>query len=237
METVTLAAKVREESGKQAAKEVRRRGGVPAILYGHGMKPLGLELEYREFSRAIHTKAGANVLLTLSVPGVKLKESTCVIKELQHNPVTDLICHVDLTVISMTEKITVRVPLVVKNTAEAPGVKEGGVLELIHHEIEVECLPTAIPEKIEVDVKGMKLEDVLYVKDLAIPADVTCNLGQDEAVIAVHAVREEVVAPAEGEVVAAPEVIEKGKKPEEGAGTEAAAPAAADKAATKAEKK
>jgi large subunit ribosomal protein L25 len=237
METVNLAASVREKLGKQGTKEVRRRGFVPAILYGHGMTPLGLEVEYRELSRALHTKAGSNALITLNVPGVKLKESTCVIKAIQHNPVSDRISHVDFTVISMTEKITVRVPVVIKNASEAAGVKEGGVLDIIHHEIEVECLPTAIPEKFEIDVKNMKLNDILYLKDLSIPSEVTCKIGPDEAVVAVHAVRIEEAAPVEGEVPAGPDVIEKGKKLEEAAPAEGAAPAADKGAEKKAEKK
>jgi large subunit ribosomal protein L25 len=110
------------------------------------------------------------------------------------------------------------------------------VLDIIHHEIEVECLPTAIPEKFEIDVKNMKLNDILYLKDMSIPADVTCKIGPDEAVVAVHAVRMEEVAAVEGEVPAGPEVMEKGKKPEEGAAAEAA-PAADKGAEKKAEKK
>jgi large subunit ribosomal protein L25 len=232
METVNLTVAVREKTGKQKTKDVRRRGCVPAVLYGHGMTPVSLEVGSRELTRALHTKAGSNVLISLNVTGVKLKESTCVIKDIQHDPVTDKIAHVDFTVISMTEKITVQVPVVVKNSAEAMGVKEGGILELIHHEIEVECLPTAIPEKFEIDAKGMKLGDILYVRDITIPSEVTCKLAAEEAIVAIHAPREEVVA-AEGEAAAQPEVIEKGKKPEEGAAEEAGPAASADKGAEK----
>lgn len=238
MQTMNLAAKVREKVGKQGTKDVRRRGFVPAILYGHGMKPVCLEVEARALSRALHTKAGTNVLISLDVTGVQLKESTCVIKELQHDPVTDSIDHVDFTVVSMTEKISVKVPLVVKNSEEAPGVKEGGVLEIIHHEIEVECLPANIPAGIEVDAKAMKIGDIIHASALTLPKEVLCKLGPDEAVVAVHMAKMEEVKPAEEEVAAQPEVIEKGKKLEEGAGEEGGtAPAPAEKAAPKPEKK
>lgn len=233
MATVNLSVAPRKEIGKQAAKRVRRSGFVPANLYGHGMKPMTLQVDVKALQSALHTKAGENVVLSLKVEGVELKESTCLIKELQINPVTDGIDHVDFTVISLTEKIDVKVPLVAVHAAEAPGVKEGGVLDLVHHEIEVECLPTDIPEKITIDVKTMKIGDAIHVKDLQLPKGVTCKLDADEVIAALHPPMKEEAA---GEEAAPgePEVIEKGKKPAEG---EAAAPAqAAAPAAKKAEK-
>ncbi len=232
MASVNLAAKPRTTTGKQAAKQVRREGFIPANLYGHGMKPLQLQVGAREFYQALHTKAGENVVINLKVDGVQLKESTCLIKELQHNPVTDKINHVDFTVISMTEKIDVKVPVVVTNGADAAGVKEGGVLDVVHHEIEVECLPTDIPEKIEIDVKAMKIGDSIHTKDLTMPQGVVCKLNAEEVIVALHPPAKEEAATEEA--VGEPEVIEKGKKVAEG--EEAAAPAAAAPA-KKAEKK
>ncbi len=243
METVDLAVKTRTQTGKAHAKSIRRKGLIPGIVYGHGMKPVALEVERRQLSQALHTKAGENVLISLKLEGAKLKESTCLIKEIQHNPVTDEISHVDFTVISLTEKIEVKVPIVLKNSAEALGVKEGGVVDLVHHEIEIECLPTQIPEKFEVDVKGMKIGDAIQVKDLNIPTDLICKLSAEEVVVALHPPQKEEVAPAEGEAATQPEVIEKGKKEEVEEGAEdapapakqssqtAAKPAAAPKAA------
>lgn len=221
MATVNLAATPRPKTGKQAAKQVRRIGFVPGNLYGHGMKPLALQVNSRELSQALHTKAGENVVITLQVEGVKLKESTCLIKELQHNPVSDKIDHVDFTVISLTEKIDVKVPLIIKGTEEAPGVKEGGILDVIHHEIEVECLPTEIPEKIEIDVKAMKIGDTIHLKDIQLSKGVVCKLDAEEVLVALHppAKEEEPAAAVTAEGAAAPtepEVIEKGKKPVEG---------------------
>ena len=235
MQTTSLAAKSRTEFGKGGAKKVRRQGLVPVILYGHGMKPLSLQVGVRDFQTVLHTRAGENVLINLNVEGVKLKESTCLIKEIQHNPVTDEIAHVDLAVISLTEKIRVKIPLVAQNVAEALGVKEGGVVDVIHHEIEVECLPTQIPEKIEVDVKAMKIGDSIQVKDLLIPKEVVCTLPAEEVVVALQPPEKE-AEPATEEAPTQPEVIEKGKKPEEGEEGAAAAPAAAPKAAAKTEK-
>ncbi len=233
MATVNLAAQVREKIGSQGAKLDRREGFIPATLYGHGMKALSLKVAKKDLGAALNTKAGENVVITLQVEGVKLKESTCLIKEIQHNPVTDVIDHVDFTVISLTEKIDVKVPLVVFHGDEAPGVKEGGILDVIHHEIEVECLPTAIPEKIEIDVKNMAIGDAIHAKDLKMPEGVTCKLDAEDVVVALHPPMKE-VAPSEEAGPAEPEVIEKGKKPAEGEEAAAAAPAAP--AAKKAEK-
>lgn len=224
MNTIELGVKVRKVEGSRAANRLRREGNIPAILYGHGMTPLALEINYRSFSQVLHTKAGTNVVIQLKAEGVQLKESTCLIKDIQHNPVTDQIQHVDLSLISLTETIEVEVPVVVKNGEDCAGVKAGGILDVIHHEIEVTCLPTQIPEGIVVDVKAMQIGDAVHVRELAVPEGVKVNLDADEVVVAVHAPRAEETAPAEGAEAAAPEVIEKGKKPEEGA--EAAAPAA-----------
>lgn len=232
MATMQLAASVREKVGKEAVKKIRRAGFVPVSLYGHGMKALSLQVGVKDLYAALHTKAGENVVLNLNVEGVKLKESTCLIKEIQQNPVNDNIDHVDLIVISMTQKIDVKVHVVMLHTLEAPGVKEGGVLDLIHHEITVECLPTSIPEKIEIDVKSMKISDTIHAKDLKLPEGVKCKLDPEDVVVALHPPMKEEVAGEEG-LAAEPEVIEKGKKAAEG--EEAAAPAAAP-AAKKAEK-
>ena len=215
MDTVSLAAKTRTETGSGKAGALRRSGKIPAILYGHGMKPLCLEMDKKEMIHVLHTKAGTNVMVSLKVAGAKLKESTCRIKEIQYHPVSEEIQHVDFTVVSMSEKIEVKVPLIVKGMEDAPGVKEGGVLETIHHELLIECLPTQIPEKFEYDVKDMNIQDVIHVKDLKMPSELTCKLDPDEAIIALHPPKkEEEPVPEEGEMTE-PEVIEKGKKVEE----------------------
>lgn len=234
MQKINLAAKPRTESGKQASKRDRRAGLVPATIYGHGMQPLSLAVGNRELNQALHTKAGENVLIELKVEGVKLKETTCLIKDIQHNPVTDEIAHVDFTVISLTEKIDVKVHLTVLHTEEAAGIKEGGVLDVIHHEIEVECLPTDIPEKIEVDVKDMKIGDSVSAAELKLPKGVVCKLPAEEIIVALHPPAKEEEPAAEG-AATEPEVIEKGKKVEAEEGEAAPAPKAA--AAPKAEKK
>ena len=232
METFELQAKSRVVDGTSKARAVRRNEKIPAIVYGHGMKPLPVEVPERDFLKAIHTKAGANILITLQVEGVKLAESTCRVKAIQHNPVTDKIDHIDFMVISLTENITVKVPVVMLHIEEAVGVKEGGILDLVHREVEVECLPTQIPAKIEIDVKAMKIGDSVHAKELGLPEGVKCLLPLEEVIVALHAPQKEEVKTAdEGEVSTGPEVIEKGKKDKEGEEAGKAAPAAAAKPA------
>jgi large subunit ribosomal protein L25 len=231
MKTIELKAQLREKVGKKATKAVRREGKIPAILYGRGLTSTPLAVSSKDFHQVTHTKAGANVLISLKMEGSKAKkETTCLIKEAQRDPVTDHICHVDFAAISLTEKIRVKVPLVIKDAEQAIGIKEGGVLDLVHHEIEVECLPTEIPERLETSVKALKIGDAIHVKELAFPPNVTPLLEGDEVVVTLHPPKkeEEVAPPAEA--AAEPEVIEKGKKekPEEGA--EAAVPEKAEKA-------
>ena len=220
METVELAVKLRSKKGSRYARNLRRSGGVPAILYGHGMTPLSLEVNARELFRAMHTHAGENAILQLKADNVELPESTCVIKDIQHNPVTDKVAHVDFTVISLTEKIEVRIPVVVKNAENAAGVKAGGVLDIVHHEIQVICLPTEIPDAILVDVKEMAVGDAVHVKELKLPSGVEVDQNEidlEEVVVTIHPPeQEEEAAPVEGEEATQPEVIEKGKKPAEG---------------------
>ena len=229
MQTFELKANARTPDGTSKARAVRRKEMFPAVVYGHGMKPLAIEVPDRAFLKAIHTKAGENVLITLQVEGVKLKESTCRIKAIQNNPVTDKIDHIDFMVISLTEKISVKVPVVLLHIEDAPGIKEGGSLDLVHREVEVECLPTQIPEKIEIETKTMKINDAVHVKDLVLPQGIECLLSPEDVVLAIHPPREEEVKPAE-EGAAEPEVMEKGKKEKEG---EEGAPAKAAPAAAK----
>lgn len=232
METFELQAIVRNPEGSRKARNIRRREMIPCVVYGHGMEPVTLEVPERAFKKALHTKAGENVMISLKVEGAELKESVCRIKDLQMNPVTDKIDHVDFMVISMTEAIQVKVHVVVLHAEEAVGIKEGGILDLVHHEIEVECLPTQIPEKIEVDVKALKINDAIHVKDLKLAEGVVCQLPPEEVVVAVHPPREEEVKSETEEAPTQPEVIEKGKKDKEGEeGAAAAKPAGSAKPA------
>ena len=235
MKTVPLKANLRDGIGKQKAKQIRLNKQIPAVVYGHGIKATSIHVSKDDFLRVIHTKAGENVVIQLIVEGPKKFEKTVVIKEIQHSPTTDAVQHVDFNAISLTEKIKVKVPLHVKG--EAPGSKEGGVLDVVHHEIEVECLPTNIPERIDADISALKIGDAIHVRELAFPDGVAPQLDQDEVIVAVHAPKAEVTPEAAAEGAATePEVITK-KKEEGEEGEEAAAPKQEAKQEKPAEKK
>jgi large subunit ribosomal protein L25 len=221
MTTVELKAKVREDLGKGSARKARKDGWVPAVLYGEGEESRSLSVSYKDFYPVIHTAARENVILDLTIEGAKGPPPKAIIREIQHHPVSREILHVDFQHISMTKEITVNVHVEV--IGESVGVKaSGGVLELILREIEVECLPANIPDKIDVDVTALEVGDSIQVKDLEV-ADARITSDPDSTVITIVAptVIEEkkVEVAAEGEEEVPEEGEEKeGEKPKEGEG-------------------
>ena len=221
-EKVVLEAETRSVAGKQA-ETLRHEGLIPGVLYGEGGSPAKVQVNAKELSRALHTKAGGNVLISLRLKGDSKKgEDMVLIKELQHHPVTHRIIHVDFHRVSLTKRITVTVPLAFKG--DAIGVKQGnGILEHIRWDVEVECLPTEIPAEIAVNVTGMDVGKTLAVKDLQLPPGIRLITDAELPIVTCEIPKEEAPAPAAEEAAAAatePEVL-KQKKPEELAAEEA----------------
>ena len=217
MEKIVVNAEIRTELGKSKVKKLREKDLIPAVVYKGGKECFNLKIQRKELSEALHTSAGENVLITLKIKGEKkVKEKTCIIKELQYHPVRENILHVDLNEISLTEKIKIKVP--VQTHGEPEGVtKDGGVLDHPLWEVEIECLPTEIPEKIGVEVGKMMIGDTVYVKDLEVASGIKILNDPELTVLSVVPPAKEEVAeevPAEGEMEE-PEVIKKGKKEEE----------------------
>lgn len=218
MEKVILEAQVRKGLGKTDAKTLRKQGLVPCVCYKAGKESLHLKVGYRELWRVLHTKAGENVLVTLSIAdGEKaLKDKTVLIKEIQHEPVADKVIHVDFNEISLTEKIQVNVPLATRGEPEGV-MKEGGVLDHVLWELQVECLPMDIPQKIELEIAHMKIGDDVLVKDITPPPGIKILNDPEQIAIAIHPPHVEKPAEelaAEG-APEEPEIIKKGKKEEE----------------------
>ncbi len=233
MEMQELTINRREATGKQVAKRLRREGRVPAILYG-GAKPEPLTLDPKAVLRMIHGREGTTQLLTLKFDGEKAGGARmAIIRALQFDPVSDDLVHVDLQEVSADRAITVRVAI--HPSGEAAGVKDQkGILNLVLHEIEVSCLPTAIPERIDADVTALMIGSVLTVGDLRAPAGVRIVTPGSQAVATVvpPMAEEEVAVPAAAAAaVTEPEVLTE-RKPKE----EEAAPEEGKKAAKKAEK-
>ena len=217
MEKIVLNAEVRVEVGKTKVKKLRNLGFIPAVVYKGGKEAIHIKAKKEDIFHLLHTAAGENVLITLKiVSDKKSRDKTCLIKEVQRDPVKDDVIHIDLNEISLTEKIEVKVP--VHPHGEAEGVvADGGVLDHVLWELEVECLPTDIPQKITVEVAAMKIGDTVYVKDLVIPPGVKVLSDPELTVMSVVPPAKEEVPEAvpEGEELTEPEVIAKGKKDEE----------------------
>ncbi|NQT95678.1 MAG: 50S ribosomal protein L25 [Candidatus Omnitrophica bacterium] len=218
MEKVILNAETRQEHGKQFNKKLRAESIIPAVTYKKGKHTLPLKVDGKELFHILHTSAGENAIITLKIKDAdkgETKDKTVIIKDIQYGPIKGNILHVDFHEISLTEKITVNVSVEAKGEAE--GVKvDGGVLDHPIKEIQIECFPTQIPEKIDVHVEELKIGDSIRVKDLEVPEEVTVLSDPEQTVISVMAPRVEEVV--EEEVVEGeaqePEVIRE-KKPED----------------------
>ena len=226
MATAELTIKRREGTGKEIAKRLRRAGAVPAILYG-GTKTETVSLDPKAVLRMIHGHEGTTQLLTLKFEGETGNGARlAIIRELQFDPVSDALLHVDLQEVSADRAITVRVA--VRPVGEAAGVRDQkGILNLVLHELEVSCLPTAIPQRIDADVSALMIGDVLTVRELVAPEGVRIlnDPGQAVATVAPPMAEEApAVAATPTTAVAEPEVLTE-RKPKEGE----EAPAADDK--------
>jgi large subunit ribosomal protein L25 len=234
MEIRELTVQRRDGRGKAAAKRLRREGRVPAVLYGAVSEPLPLSVAPKDVQRVLHAHASGGVLVALRFPG-EAEARTAVVRELQFDPVRETLLHVDLQAVRMDEEITVEVP--VRVVGEAAGVKEqSGILQLLLRTVEVACLPTLIPERLDADVSALRIHDVLTVAGLKLPEGVRVTTPANQPVVTVAPpAAEEVVAPAAAPA-AEPEVVT-ARKPEEGAEEAPAKPDAKAAAPAKPEAK
>jgi large subunit ribosomal protein L25 len=217
-----LEATIRDSRGKNEARRTRRDGRVPGVLYGAAgqadrREAKAIAVEPKALLKILHSHSGANTLISLKLDGEG--DARVLVKEYQLDPVTHQVLHADFYRIDMNRALRVTIPVIVKG--EPKGVKQqGGILEFIRREIEIECLPADIPEHVEVDVSELMLHQGIRVRELA--TDAKWKPLSDPEMMIVHVISpkaEEVAAPAD--VVAAPvaaaepEVIRKGKKDEE----------------------
>ncbi len=232
MDMQELTVSPRDTKGKQAAKQLRRTGRVPAILYG-GTKPQDISVDPKAVLKMIHGHEGSTQLLSLKFDGDGATTKMAIIRDMQFDPVTEDLLHVDLQEVSADRAINVRVA--VHPVGEAIGVKDTkGILNLVLHELEISCLPTNIPQRIDADVTQLAIGDVLTVRDLVPPQGVRILNDPGQAVATVSPpMAEEEVAPAAaaGATVAAaePEVLTERKPKEDAAPAEDAKKPAAKK--------
>ncbi len=212
---VKLAAIPRAESGRNAVKQVRARGGIPANLYGGGVEPANLEVDAKEFGRLLAHAASEHVLVDLEIGGDGARNQLTIIQEVQHHPVRRDILHVDLLAVSRTEKITSEVPI--EPVGDAVGVKQGGgVLQQLTQALEVECFPQDLPDVIHHDVTDLKIGVPVHVSDLTLPEGVVAQAEPDQAIFLISEPR--VSDDAEDEETTAPVVISEKKDAAEGEG-------------------
>jgi len=226
VEEILITAKPRDKTGHGSARRLRSSGFVPAVLYGKGLDTVHLLLSEKELSKTLSKVSGESVLMNLKIEDKKKKASSkegaskpVIIKELQQDPVTNDILHIDFQVIRLTEKLKIKVPTHVKG--EAPGVKAGGILDHNLREIEIECLPRDIPERIEMNISNLEIGDVIHIKDLAFPPGVVPVEDKEVSILSIVPPKVEEVEVVPEEEITEPEVIGKEKKEEEEGAEEA----------------
>jgi large subunit ribosomal protein L25 len=210
MATIELDAVKREKLGGSTAEELRRKGRVPGVVYGHGEASVPFHVKELSLRPLIYTQETHTINLNLDGATTR-----CILREVQFHPVTDRVRHIDLIALHAGEKIKVDIPIVITGTAA--GVKDGGIVDFVLHKLSVEVLPEAIPEHISVDIRDLKIGHSVHVKDL--PSHPTYTiLGDQNAVIVACVPPKAATETTEvaAAVVTEPEQIQaKGKKEEE----------------------
>jgi large subunit ribosomal protein L25 len=214
-----LAVEMREGTGKGHARKLRASGKVPAVIYGHGKDSLALSFDPDALEKILKTsEAGANTLIGLEGASV-ISGRTVLVKELQRDPVQGYVLHADLFEVDPEERISVSVPILVVGIPEGVSMG-GGILDHALREVELYCLPSAIPDALEIDVSALELGDSLHVRDLVVAQGVDLRTHEDLPIVSVVLPRvEEEPEPVEGEGVEGEEGAE-GEGEGEGEGGE-----------------
>lgn len=238
MKTIELEVQTRDQLGKGANRRLRKQGLMPGVLYGKSKQNFNVQASMKTMTKIL-TGHNENAIITLKCPRQEINGKHVLVRDWTRNILTRLPLHADFYEIDMTKSVRVKIPL--HFVGKAKGVVEGGLISPIIREIEVDCLPSAIPEFIEVDVSPLGIGDSIHIEELKVPDGVTKHFAENFTLVTCTFIKEEViVTPDPAATTAEPEVIAKGKKEEEGeapAGDKKAAPAAPAKAAEKADKK
>lgn len=209
MEKVLVEAKKRTNFSKSSTKSLRKQGKIPGVIYSKNIDPIAVEVNEGAINSLVFTSK--TNLISLNIEGQSKLD--CIIKDVQFDPVTDKVVHFDLQAFDAKEKIQIEMP--VHLTGSAMGVKEGGIIQHNLHKLEIECLPSDIPESININISELKLGDAIHVKDIKIEGVEILN-PEDAIIVSVtHPKVEKEPVPGEAvEEIAEPEVIGKGKAEE-----------------------
>lgn len=225
MKTIELEVHGRVETGKGFNRRLRNQGLIPAVLYGTSKKNFNLQTSTKTMTQLVQGH-NENAIITLKSAEKGVNGMHVLIKDWDRDVLTRLPLHVDFYEIDLKKSVRVKVPL--HFTGKAKGAAEGGIVSPVIREIEVDCLPTAIPEFINVDVTNLGIGDSIHIEELVVPDGVKTHFAENLTIVTCSFIKEEVVvAPVEGAAtLAEPEVIAKGKKDEAAEGAEGAKPAA-----------
>ena len=177
----TISAEQRERVGKGSARAVRRAGRIPAVIYGGKKEPTSITLESREISKIVHQPGIYGRLIDIKVSGSK---HTVLTRDIQFHPVTDNVLHMDFLRVSGSAKVAVAIAVEFINEDNCPGIKVGGVLNVVRYEVELLCPATTIPEKITVDLQGLKIGDSVHISTIELPDGVTPTITDRDFTIA-----------------------------------------------------
>ncbi len=180
-DTLTLPAEARDRVGKGASRSLRREGRVPAVVYGGNQAPLSVHVEEKELRRQLGTGHFFNSIVEIEVDGVTVRTLP---KEVAFHPVNDRPLHADFLRLSADSKVHVEVPVVFVNEAASPGLKKGGVLNIVRHELELVCEPNNIPDEISIDVTGLDIGASIHISHVTLPAGVASAITDRDFTIA-----------------------------------------------------
>ncbi|MFV0322679.1 MAG: 50S ribosomal protein L25/general stress protein Ctc [Alphaproteobacteria bacterium] len=209
-----FSAEKRERVGKGAARAVRREGRVPAVVYGGKKEAVAISLDPLELQKRLHQEGFFSSIHDISINGGK--KETVIAKDVQFHPVTDRPVHADFLRISQDSQIVVEVPVHFLNEDKAPGIKKGGILNIVRHEIEVACAASDIPEYLEVDLEGGEIGDTFKISSVTLPENVEPSITDRDFVIATIAgqAAEETESDGEDEVIETEVINEKSDEEE-----------------------
>ena len=180
-QTATLNALVRERAGKGAARAVRREGRVPAVIYGDKKDPQTISMDYRELMKQVQTGRFLSTLVDIDVDGTKVRT---IPRDVQFDPVRDFVVHVDFLRLGKGARIAVEVAIEFLGEEDSPGIKRGGVLNVVRHTVEIMCPADAIPESFDMDISELDIGDGLHSTDLTLPEGMTFTITDRDFTIA-----------------------------------------------------
>ena len=180
-DTLTLSASKRDRAGKGSARAARRDGQIPAVIYGDRKEPLSITLNANEFRKLINQPGIFSQLLNITVDG---SDNSVLTRDIQFHPVTDVPLHADFLRIAKGAKIAVMVPVEFINEETSPGLKTGGILNVVRHEVELECPANAIPDNIVVDLNGTNVGDSIHISAITLPSGVEPTITDRDFTVA-----------------------------------------------------